>query len=142
MPLVRISLLKGRTPVELRAIANGVHAALVETYAVPLEDRFQIIEQRDPSEIIYSTSYLDVRRTDQIVLIHIVASDTRDIGAKQALYAAIADKLAANPGCRREDVQVVISGNSRADWCFGNGLAAYVPAQASQLARPAGLPDT
>ncbi|RYY12805.1 MAG: tautomerase family protein [Alphaproteobacteria bacterium] len=127
MPLVRISLLKGRSPTELRAIADGVHAALMETYTVPAEDRFQVIEQRDPNEIIFSRNYLGIQRTERIVLIHIVASDTRDIAAKQALYAAITDKLAADPGLRREDVQVVISGNGRPDWSFGNGLASYVP---------------
>ncbi len=132
MPLVRISLLKGRTPVELRAIANGVHAALVETYAVPLEDRFQIIEQRDPGEIIFSASYLDIQRTDHLVIVHVIAGHWRETAAKQALYAAIADNLAADPGLRREDVQVIITSNDRPDWSFGNGLASYVPAQASQ----------
>jgi phenylpyruvate tautomerase PptA (4-oxalocrotonate tautomerase family) len=128
VPLVRISLMKGRSPAELRAIADGIHEALVQTYSVPLEDRFQIIEQREPGEIIYSSTYLGIQRTDDLVLIHIVASDTRDLAAKQALYAAIADTLRVRPGLRPEDVQVVISGNSRADWSFGKGLASYVPA--------------
>lgn len=132
MPLVRISLLKGRSAIDLRAIADGVHAALVETYAVPLEDRFQIIEQREPGEIIYSATYLDIQRTDGLVIVHVTAGHWRDTVAKQALYAAIADKLVANPGVRREDVQVVISSNDRSDWSFGNGLASYVPAQAPQ----------
>lgn len=38
MPFVRISLLKGRTPDQLRANADGVHNALVETYSVPSDD--------------------------------------------------------------------------------------------------------
>lgn len=129
MPLVRISLLKGRPPAELRAIADGVHAALVKTYSVPQDDRFQIIEQRDPGEIIYSTSYLGIERTEQLVIVHIVAGDWRTTATKQSLYAAIADMLAADPGLRREDVQVILSGNGRADWSFGNGLASYVPAE-------------
>lgn len=132
MPLVRISLLKGRSAIELRAIADGVHAALVATYAVPLEDRFQIIEQREPGEIIYSATYLGIQRTDGLVIVHVTAGHWRDTAAKQALYAAIADKLATDPGLRREDVQVVISGNDRPDWSFGNGLASYVPAPAAQ----------
>ena len=131
MPLVRISLLKGRSPTELRAIADGVHAALMETYAVPAEDRFQIIEQRDPGEIIYSASYLGTQRTDGLVIVHIVAGHWRDTAAKQALYAGIADKLAIDPGLRREDVQVIITSNDRPDWSFGNGLASYVPAAAA-----------
>lgn len=127
MPLVRISLLKGRPPAELRAIADGVHAALVETYTVPLDDRFQIIEQREPGEIIFNPGYLGVARTDDVVFIHIFASHGRTTAAKQALYAAIADRLSADPGMRREDVQVVITPNERPDWSFGNGVASYVP---------------
>ena len=33
----------------------------------------------------------------------------------------------ADPGMRREDVQVVITPNERPDWSFGNGIASYVP---------------
>ncbi|WP_244107860.1 tautomerase family protein [Burkholderia gladioli] len=52
MPLIRISLLKGKTPAQLRTMADAVHQALVDTYGVPANDRFQIIEQREPGEII------------------------------------------------------------------------------------------
>lgn len=128
MPLVRITLLKGRPPEAIRAIADGVHAALMDTYSVPAEDRFQIIEQREPGDLIYSSSYLGIERTDQIVLIHIVASDWRDVTAKRALYRGIADRLAADPGVRPQDVQVIISPNDKADWSFGNGIASYSPA--------------
>ena len=69
MPLVRISLLKGRTPTQLRAIADNVHDALVEAYGVPATDRFQVIDERDPGSLIYSHDYLDIERTDGIVLI-------------------------------------------------------------------------
>lgn len=127
MPLVRISLLKGKSPAQLRAIADGVHEALVETYNVPLKDRFQIIEQRESTEMIYDRDYLDIERTDDIVFVHIVAGRWRDTATKQALYAAIAKKLSADPGLRPQDVQVIISSNDKDDWSFGNGVASYIP---------------
>jgi phenylpyruvate tautomerase PptA (4-oxalocrotonate tautomerase family) len=113
MPLARISLLKGRSPETLRAIA---------------EDRFQIIEQRDPGEIIYSSTYLGIERTDDLIIIHLVAGHWRDDAAKRALYRSIADRLTANPGLRAEDIQVVITSNDKPDWSFGNGVASYLPA--------------
>lgn len=128
MPLARISLLKGRSPETLRAIADGVHAALVDVYSVPAEDRFQIIEQRDPGEIIYSSTYLGIERTDDLIIIHLVAGHWRDEAAKRALYRSIAEKLTANPGLRPEDIQVVITSNDKPDWSFGNGVASYLPA--------------
>lgn len=126
MPLVRITLFKGRSATEIRAIADGVHEALVETYSVPPGDRFQIIEQREPGDIIYDSGYLGIERTNEIVIIQIIAGHWRDTLAKQALYATIANNLAVNPGLRREDVQIIVSSNDKPDWSFGNGVASYV----------------
>ncbi|WP_294646260.1 tautomerase family protein [uncultured Aureimonas sp.] len=107
-------------------MADGVHAALVETYGVPEDDRFQIIDQRGPSEIIYNPTYLGIHRTDGIVIVHVVANNWRETSQKQSFYRAVVDKLVADPVVRREDVQIVISPNDKPDWSFGNGLAPYV----------------
>lgn len=126
MPLVRISLLSGKSGDYIRAIADGVHQALIDAYGVPPGDRFQIITQHEPDSLIYDANYLGIQRTADIVIIHIVAGNWRDTVTKKRLYAAIADQLAAKPGLRREDVQVVLSSNERDEWSFGNGLASYV----------------
>jgi phenylpyruvate tautomerase PptA (4-oxalocrotonate tautomerase family) len=126
MPLIRISLLKGKSPAHIRAIADGVHRALIEAYNAPADDRFQIIEQLERDALIYDPDYLGVHRTDDVVFIHIVAGNWRDTATKQALYKAIADRLSENPGLRREDVQVILSPNQRDEWSFGNGIASYV----------------
>jgi phenylpyruvate tautomerase PptA (4-oxalocrotonate tautomerase family) len=129
MPLVNISLLKGKSKDHIRAIADGVHAALMEAYKVPSDDRFQLIHQFDRDDFIYDADYLGVHRSDDVVFIHIVAGNWRDTAAKKALYRGIADRLADKPGLRREDVQVVLSPNGRDEWSFGNGLASYVKDQ-------------
>lgn len=98
------------------------------TYNVPLKDRFQIIEQREPGELIYDKDYLDIQRTDDLVLVQLLAGRWRDTATKQALYRAIAQRLSAAVGIRPEDVQVFISGNDKDDWSFGGGIASYVPA--------------
>jgi len=126
MPLVRISLLKGKPKEYLRAISDGVHRALVEAYNLPPDDRFQLIHQHQPEELVYADSFLGVHRTDDIVIIHIVAGNWRDTATKQTLYKAIAGRLAEKPGIRRGDMQVILSSNERDEWSFGNGLASYV----------------
>jgi phenylpyruvate tautomerase PptA (4-oxalocrotonate tautomerase family) len=126
MPLVRISLLKGKSPEYLRAVADGVHAALAETYAVPPDDRFQLIDQYEPGTFIYDPDYLGVHRTDDLVMVQITAAATRDTATKQALYKAIAARLTRDPGLRPEDVMITIIPNQREDWSFGHGLASYV----------------
>ncbi|MGO7815438.1 tautomerase family protein, partial [Rhizobium ruizarguesonis] len=41
MPFVRISLSKGKSPDYLAALADNIQRALVETFDVPENDRFQ-----------------------------------------------------------------------------------------------------
>ena len=126
MPLVYISMLKGKSPEYVRAIADRVHQTLVETYGVPAADRFQFIRQYDRADFIYDADYLGIHRTDDVVFIHIVAGNWRNLATKQALYRRMAQRLAESPGLRPEDVQVIISSNARDEWSFGNGLASYV----------------
>jgi phenylpyruvate tautomerase PptA (4-oxalocrotonate tautomerase family) len=126
MPLVRISLLRGKSKEHIRAISDGVHQALIDAYRIPPEDRFQLIHQHEPEEFVYDADYLGIHRTRDVVFIHIVAGNWRDTATKKALYKAIADRLTASPGLRREDVQVILSPNARDEWSFGNGLASYV----------------
>lgn len=128
MPLVRISLLKGKPAPYLRAISQGVHQALIEAFRIPPDDFFQLIHQHEPGELLYDADYLGVHRTDDIVIIHLVAGNWRDTPTKQALYKAIVDRLHESPGVRREDVQIILSSNERDEWSFGNGLASYVKA--------------
>ena len=126
MPLVRISLLKGRSNEQIRAIADNVHQALTETFEVPIDDRFQLVDQYEPEEFIYDSSYMGIQRSKDVVFINITFSNWRDTATKQRLYKRLCELLSANAGLRPEDVQVILSPNTREDWSFGNGLASYV----------------
>jgi len=126
MPLVNISLLKGKPPTHIRAIADGVHQALVETFNVPADDRFQFIHQHEPDEFIFDSDYLGIHRSPDVVFIHVTAGKWRDTPTKKTFYQRLTQLLVADPGLRPEDVQVTLSPNDRDDWSFGNGLASYV----------------
>jgi len=126
MPLVEISLLAGKPPAYVRAIADGVHRALHEAFNAPTDDRFQLIRQYQPGELIYDPDYLGIHRTDDVVFIHIVAGKWRDTATKQGFYKRVVELLGETPGVRPEDVQIILSPNDRDDWSFGNGLASYV----------------
>ncbi|WP_342342293.1 tautomerase family protein [Streptomyces griseoruber] len=45
MPFVRIDLIRGRRPEDIRAIADATHQALVDVLAIPERDRFQVITE-------------------------------------------------------------------------------------------------
>jgi 4-oxalocrotonate tautomerase len=125
MPLVRIAMRKGKPAPYRRAIADGVHAAMVEVANVPPQDRFQILTEHAPEDLISDASYLGIARTDDIVMIQI-ALNQRPTSMKLALYQAIADRLAGDPGLRREDVLISLVPVAPEDWSFGNGKAQYV----------------
>ena len=129
MPLVRITLAKGASVVDRRAIADGVHQALVETAGVPADDRFQSVHEVAASDLHWSATYLGLERTGAIVFIQVFLNVGRTVDVKKALYARIAEKLAAAPGLRKEDVLVNLVEVPRENWSFGGGVMSYPPQQ-------------
>ena len=128
MPLVRISLLKGR-PAELRRkIGDAIHRALVEAIDVPPRDRFQILTEHEPGDLVYDSEYLGIARTDQIVIVQITLSAGRTLAQKRSLFRRIADHLAAL-GLRREDAWINLVEVAKENWSFGLGDASYAPPQ-------------
>jgi 4-oxalocrotonate tautomerase len=126
MPLVRVSLRRGKPATYRKAIFDGIYDAMRATFDVPEEDRFMVVSEHDGTDLTYSASYLGIARTDDFVLIQITVSNTRPREKKQALYRAIADNLAKKPGIRREDVFINLVEVLPENWSFGNGVAQYV----------------
>ena len=125
MPLVRISLRAGKSPEYRRAIADGVHHAMVEALAVPEQDRFQVITEHAASNMIFDPGYLGIARKDPI-FIQIALRRGRSVDMKRALYRALVERLGAKANVRWEDVFVSLVENGLEDWSFGNGEAQYV----------------
>jgi 4-oxalocrotonate tautomerase len=128
MPLVRITLARGRSAEDRRAIAEGVHQALVETANVPADDRFQVVQEVPAEDLHWDAAYLGVSRTAEVVFIQVFLNLGRTVEVKKALYAAIAARLAARPGLRKEDVLVSLVEVPRENWSFGGGVMSYPPA--------------
>jgi 4-oxalocrotonate tautomerase len=125
MPLVRISLLEGTTPEYRKAIADGVHQAMIDAIAVPAKDRFQVITEYKEKNLFYDADYLDVKRSDKIVFVQITMSTGRKPGQKRALFKRMAELLAKSPGLRAEDLLINLIEVSWENWSFGNGEAQY-----------------
>src|SRR5574339_411990 len=130
MPLVRISLVKGKPEAYRRKVGDAVHRALVETIGVPPLDRFQLITEHEPGDIVYDSNYLGIARSSDIVIIQVTLSAGRTLEQKRALYRRIADNLHSAVGLRREDAWVNLVETAKENWSFGNGLASYAPAEA------------
>jgi 4-oxalocrotonate tautomerase len=125
MPLVRISLRQGKSADYKQAIGVGVYQAMIEVFDVPKEDRFVVISEHAASEFQFSRTYLDIARSDDLVIIQITANNTRNVEQKKALFARIAELLSQRPGLRKEDVFINLVEVAKENWSFGNGIAQY-----------------
>ena len=125
MPLVRVSLRKGKSDDYKKAIGDGVYQALRETFTVPEEDRFVTVSEHSESEFQFSKTYMDIARTDDLVILQITVSNTRTVEQKKALFARIVELLGQKPGLRKEDVFINLLEVAKENWSFGNGVAQY-----------------
>ncbi len=125
MPLVRVSLRRGKSDDYKKAIGDGVYKAMREVFNVPDEDRFVVVSEHSESEFQFSKTYLDITRSDDLVIIQITANNTRTTEQKKALFARIAELLSQHPGLRKEDVFVSLVDVAKENWWFGNGIAQY-----------------
>jgi 4-oxalocrotonate tautomerase len=125
MPLVRISIREGKSDAYKKAIADGVHRAMVEGADVPAQDRFQVVTEHPSGGLIYDPSYLGIERSDDIVFVQITLSTGRKLAQKKKLFKRMTEILRENPGVRPEDVLINLVEVAWENWSFGNGEAQY-----------------
>ena len=126
MPLARISLRQGTSPEYRKAIADGVHQALIDAIAIPTGDRFQVVDEYSSDNLIYDSNYLGVDRSDRVVFVQIIMSFGRKPQQKRALYIRMAELLAKSPGLRPQDLVINLVETAWENWSFGNGAAHYM----------------
>lgn len=125
MPLVRVSLRRGKSAQHIAAIRNSIYRAMIESFNVPQNDRFIVVHQHDAEEFDYDPTYLDIARTDDLVMIQISCNNTRTVEQKKAFYQRTAELLSKEPGLRPQDVLINLLETSKENWSFGNGQATY-----------------
>jgi phenylpyruvate tautomerase PptA (4-oxalocrotonate tautomerase family) len=125
MPLVRIDLLEGRTAEEVRRIADVVQEVMLDVFAAPPRDRYQIITEHPVGHIIAEDTGLGFERTDDLLIVQIVQQG-RSEDQKRAVYAALARRLEADCNVDPTDLIVSIVANGRQDWSFGLGRAQFL----------------
>ncbi len=120
MPLVNISILKGKPPAYRKAVSDAVNAAVIETMGFPADDRYQIIHEHDPDCL-----QLQEREGDRVMM-HLIMRAGRSDQAKKAFYAKVVENLARDPGIDPANVMICIVENHDIDWSFGDGIAQFM----------------
>ena len=122
MPLINIYTLEGKSENDLAILGDSIHQSLMETWAIPQDDRFQMIHEMKPAHFNINKKMFGVNRSDDVILLHITSSP-RSTTMKLDFYARLPQLLQENLGVRPEDVFISIISNNKEDWSFGNGRA-------------------
>lgn len=126
MPLARISLRKGKSAAHRRTIVENVYGALRETFNVPEDDLFMVVDEYDETNFHFGRSFMGFARSDDLVIIQLTVANTRGIDAKRALYKSISERMTREAGLRPDDVLINLVEVFRENWSFGGGVAQYV----------------
>jgi len=120
MPLVNISILKGKSPEYKKAIANGINSAVIETMGFPDDDRYQIINEVEPECLEYQ------QRDSDRVMMFLIMRTGHSNNEKKAFYSKVVENLSADPGVSPENILISIVENHDIDWSFRRGVAQFV----------------
>ena len=125
MPLVRIDVGASIYDGKGSAIGDVVYEAMRATLNVPENDRFQIVTEHAPTNLIVDRTYLGIERTDGCIIIQVTLNEGRTVEQKRAFYKAIADGLQQRLHVRPQDVFISLVEVKKENWSFGNGEAQY-----------------
>lgn len=125
MPLVRISLRKGKPADFGKRIGAVVYQTMVDTINVPVHDNFLVITEHDSDGLIYDPEYQNIARTDEVVFIQITLNEGRTMEMKKLFYQTLAERLNQELGLRMEDILINLVEVKKENWSFGNGIAQY-----------------
>lgn len=125
MPLMVIDVLAGRSEQQLKELRDAVHEAMVEAFAVPVRDRYQVVQEHDPSHLVVEDTGLGISRSPDLVLVRVI-SRPRTREQKEAFYRTLCDGLRRRCGVDARDVVVSITKNTDGDWSFRLGRAQFL----------------
>ncbi|EMC94010.1 hypothetical protein BAUCODRAFT_218071 [Baudoinia panamericana UAMH 10762] len=126
MPNFNLHIIKGsRTPEEVKKLADVVQQCSLDHFNAPPRDRYQVITQHEPYELIFEDTNLGIKRTDKLLFIQIFQQG-RTAEVKQNFYAKLAESLKQECGLEGNDLVITCLRNEKEDWSFGYGRAQFL----------------
>jgi malonate semialdehyde decarboxylase len=123
--MLKFDIIQGRTDEQVRALLDAAHHAMVQAFDVPVTDRYQIVTQHRPGELVVEDTGLGYIRSKDVVLLTAV-SRKRTEPQKVEFYRLLVQSLQTKCGISPDDVIVSIVENGDADWSFGRGRAQFI----------------
>ncbi len=111
MPLVKIEIIKGKTPDYKKQLLEGIHAALEKALQIESWDRFQRLYELDAADFERSES-----KTDNFTMIEITMFPGRTKEQKAKIFEEIVNELGTRLGIVNTDIFIVINEPSDENW--------------------------
>lgn len=129
MPFIELFVPEHRSTEEREQISNILHRQLVDHFDVPEQDKFHIFHSLPSGRRFFDLHYgvSEGERSEDWILIKILAGKPRSIETKQTLYQALANNFEKQLGLAKTDLMIIISFNHISDWSFSEGVGASLP---------------
>ncbi len=118
MPLVKVSLLKGKSKEGKEALLNAIHAALIEAFKIPENDRNQRIFEFEPENFDIPEG-----KTSNFTLIEMDVFPGRSLDAKRKLYQTIVQNL-KELDIQPNDILIILNEPPLDNWGVRGGIPA------------------
>lgn len=125
MPLIRVDTFKNYSDEQLKTALDIIHQAAVNCFQIPDRDRYQIVTQHAPNEMVLLDTNLGFTRSKDALVIQ-VFSRKRSKEAKLNFYRQVATELTQALQIKGSEILISLVENGDADWSFGWGEAQFV----------------
>ena len=142
MPFVNISLARGKSGEYIEAVSRAVHDALVTELQMRPEDKFQLITQHEPGEMVFNPDFRGGPRSDDWIVFTITHGLDRGEQAKRRFYQTLVRLLEQSPGVQPADVFVMMTVTPPENFSFADGVIATDVAAAEALDAAAKSPGS
>jgi len=119
MPIVSIEISKGFDAAYKKALLDGIHEALVESFKIPEGDRNQLLREYEALDFERSEG-----KSKNFTIIEIKVFKGRSRDAKRSLYQNITRNLEKAPGIRPTDVLITLVEPELVNWGVSGGKCA------------------
>ncbi len=115
MPIVKLSMIKGRTATEKLNVVSGIHNALLESFKIPEDDKnFRIMEFEKEDYV------LPPGKSEKYILIEMTIFPGRSIDAKRLLYRRVVENL-NQLGIDPKDIFIILYEEPLDNWAVRGG---------------------
>ena len=124
MPVAKIHVLEGQYDnARLGKVSRAVQDGLMSVLGIPPDDFFQIIHILPRSQFLHTPSFLDLKYSDDLILLEITFISGRPKEKRLGLLKALNDRVVAAAGISPDDLMIQLYEVPGENISFGRGLA-------------------